>query len=117
MKIEISYTYQPDKTCPVVVSWTYFDSPLTDPEKLIKKAKTRFKEFQKENGWTKSTKIKEIRLMFEHEESTSDSALDSAFDSAPSRSTGARKASPRTPRATSSTRPRATPSRRSTKKS
>ena len=98
MKIEIEYVYQPSKTCPVIVSWTYFDTTLKDPDKAVKKAKTHFKTFQKEMGWIKSTKIKSIRLMFEHEEAAANTTTNSTSKPAARRSTGTRQTSSRAQR-------------------
>ena len=64
MIIEIGYSYQFDKHSPVETSWTYFYVKGDDVTKGKTKAKTYWKKFITELGWTKKatvTHIEEIK--------------------------------------------------------
>ena len=60
MIIEIGYSYQLDKTSPAQQSWTYFYVKGDDLTKAKTKAKTYWKKFISENGWTRKAKITHI---------------------------------------------------------
>ena len=60
MIIEIGYSYQLDKTSPVQQSWTYFYVKGDDLTKAKTKAKTYWKKFVSEHGWSKKAKITHI---------------------------------------------------------
>jgi hypothetical protein len=60
MIIEIGFTYQYDKHSPVETSWTYFYVKGDDLEKAKTKAKTYWKKFITELGWTKKAKLTHI---------------------------------------------------------
>ena len=60
MIIEIGFTYQYDKHSPVETSWTYFYVKGDDLEKAKTKAKTYWKKFVTELGWTKKAKLTHI---------------------------------------------------------
>ena len=60
MIIEIGFTYQFDKHSPVENSWTYFYVKGDDLEKAKTKAKTYWKKFITELGWTKKAKLTHI---------------------------------------------------------
>lgn len=57
MIIEIGYTYQSDKNSPTENGWTYFYVKTDDVSKAKTKAKSYWKKFLTENGWTKKAKI------------------------------------------------------------
>lgn len=58
--IEISFTFQNDSKSEKVTSFTYHFTNTDDLEKSVEKAKTYFKKFTKENGWTRKTKLVKI---------------------------------------------------------
>ena len=60
MIIEIGYSYQLDKTSPAQQSWTYFYVKGDDLTKAKTKAKTYWKKFVSENGWTRKAKLTHI---------------------------------------------------------
>ncbi len=60
MIIEIGYEYQLDKHSPVETSWTYFYVKGDDVTKGKTKAKTYWKKFINELGWTKKAKLTHI---------------------------------------------------------
>ena len=60
MIIEIGYTYQLDKHSPVETSWTYFYVKGDDVTKGKTKAKTYWKKFITELGWTKKATVTHI---------------------------------------------------------
>ena len=57
MIIEIGYEFQSDKRSPAETSWTYFYVKGDNLEKAKTKAKTYWKKFITELGWTKKAKI------------------------------------------------------------
>jgi hypothetical protein len=63
MIIEIGYSYQLDKTSPAQQSWTYFYVKGDDLTKAKTKAKTHWKKFVSENGWTRKAKITHIEAI------------------------------------------------------
>lgn len=60
MIIEIGYSYQLDKNSPVENSWTYFYVKGDDVTKGKTKAKTYWKKFINELGWTKKATVTHI---------------------------------------------------------
>jgi len=60
MIIEVGYTYQYDKHSPVENGWTYFHVRCDDVDKAKTKAKSLWKKFLTELGWTKKAKITHI---------------------------------------------------------
>ena len=60
MIIEIGYEYQLDKHSPVETSWTYFYVKGDDVTKGKTKAKTYWKKFINELGWTKKATVTHI---------------------------------------------------------
>jgi len=60
MIIEIGYSYQVDKNGPVENSWTYFYVKGDDVTKGKAKAKTYWKKFITELGWTKKATVTHI---------------------------------------------------------
>lgn len=63
MIIEIIYDYHVDRKSPALESWTYFFVKCDDKEKAITKAKSYFKKFCTEHGWTGKAKIKEVDII------------------------------------------------------
>lgn len=57
MIIEIIYDYHVDSKSPALQSWTYFFVKCDDKAKAITKAKSYFKKFCVEHGWTGKAKI------------------------------------------------------------
>ena len=113
MIIEIGYSYQLDKTSPVQQSWTYFYVKGDDLSKAKAKAKTYWKKFLSENGWSKKAKITHIEEIKNANTYTPDFIIVSNDELPAARkrkstqsksSTSTRKPrSPRTPRASSRT--------------
>ena len=60
MIFEIGYSYQFDKNSPVENSWTYFYVKGDDVTKGKTKAKTYWKKFITELGWTKKATVTHI---------------------------------------------------------
>jgi hypothetical protein len=60
MIIEIGYSYQLDKDGPAYQSWTYFYVKGDDLTKAKAKAKTHWKKFVSEHGWSKKAKVTHI---------------------------------------------------------
>ena len=60
MIIEIGFTYRLDKNSPVQQSWTYFYVKGDDLTKAKTKAKTYWKKFVSEHGWSKKAKVTHI---------------------------------------------------------
>lgn len=63
MLIEIGFEYQSDKQSPAQQSWTYFYVKGEDEDKAIIKAKTHFKKWCTELGWTRQAKLKHVECM------------------------------------------------------
>ena len=63
MIIEIGYSYQLDKTSPAQQSWTYFYVKDGDEDKAKKKARTHFKKWITELGWTKQAKVTHVEVI------------------------------------------------------
>lgn len=63
MIIEIGFTYQLDKTSPTQQSWTYFYIKDGDEDKAKKKARTHFKKWITELGWTKRAKVTHVEVI------------------------------------------------------
>ncbi len=63
MIIEIGYSYQLDKTSPAQQSWTYFYVKDGDEDKGKKKARTHFKKWISELGWTKQAKVTHVEVI------------------------------------------------------
>ena len=63
MIIEIGYEYQLDKHSPVETSWTYFYVKGDDLAKAKTKAKTYWKKFINELGWTKKATVTHIEAI------------------------------------------------------
>ena len=60
MIIEIGFTYHLDKNSPAQQSWTYFYVKGDDLTKAKTKAKTYWKKFVSEHGWSKKAKVTHI---------------------------------------------------------
>ena len=67
MIIEIVYDYRVDVKSPPLLSWTYFYIDSEDKDKAITKAKTYFKKFCKEHGWTGKAKITDVDIIRKHD--------------------------------------------------
>lgn len=63
MILEISYTLKTEKDTKPVESWTYFTSDKDDFKSAVKEAGKHFKEFVRDNGWTRKAKLKSILQM------------------------------------------------------
>ena len=63
MIIEIGYSYQLDKTSPAQQSWTYFYVKDGDEDKAKKKARTHFKKWITELGWTKQANVTHVEVI------------------------------------------------------
>ena len=60
MMLEIGYTLKLDKDSKLVESWTYFTSEQEDFKSAVKEASKHFKQFVRDNGWTRKAKLKSI---------------------------------------------------------
>ena len=67
MIIEIIYDYRVDSKSPALQSWTYFYVNQDDKTKAIAKAKTYFKKFCTEHGWTGKAKITGVDVIQKHD--------------------------------------------------
>ena len=63
MILELEYEFQLDKQGPVQTSWTYFYVKGDDLTKAKTKAKTYFKKFISQLGWTRKAKLVNIDLI------------------------------------------------------
>ena len=63
MIVEIGYSYQLDKNSPTQQSWTYFHVKNGTEDKVKAKAKTYFKKWVVELGWTKNVKVTHIEVI------------------------------------------------------
>jgi len=63
MIVEIGYSYQLDKTSPTQTSWTYFHVKDGPEDKAKTKAKSYFKKWLLELGWTKQAKVTHIEII------------------------------------------------------
>lgn len=63
MIVEIGYSYQLDKDSPTQQSWTYFHVKDGTEDKVKAKAKTYFKKWVVELGWTKKVKVNHIEVI------------------------------------------------------
>ena len=100
MIIEIGYSYQLDKTSPAQQSWTYFYVKGDDLTKAKTKAKTYWKKFVSENGWTRKAKLTHIEEIRNAKTYTPDFIIVSSSELPAARE---RKSSPRTSRTPSRT--------------
>ena len=113
MIIEIGYSYQLDKTSPAQQSWTYFYVKGDDLTKAKAKAKTYWKKFVSEHGWSKKAKVTHIEEIKNASTYTPDFIIVSN-DELPA----ARKRKSTQPKSSTSTRkPRSPRTSRSSKKS
>ena len=62
MNLEISYTLKLDKST-IVESWTYYFSDTDDFKSAVTDAGKYFKQFVRDNGWSRKAKLKSIQLM------------------------------------------------------
>lgn len=67
MIIEIVYDYRVDVKSPPLLSWTYFYINTEVKEKAITKAKSYFKKFCTEHGWTGKAKIVGVDVIRKHD--------------------------------------------------
>ena len=67
MIIEIVYDYRVDVKSPPLMSWTYFYVNSDNKDKAITKAKTYFRKFCIEHGWTGKAKITHVDVIGNHE--------------------------------------------------
>ena len=108
MIIEVGYTYQHDKNSPVQQSWTYFHVNTNDETKAKTKAKTLWKKFLTELGWTRKAKITHTELISNEKTYIPDFIVVSKSELPPARK---RRSSPATKK-TSSRRVSSSPRRR-----
>lgn len=109
MIIEIGYTYQCDKNSPVENGWTYFHVRCDDVDKAKTKAKSLWKKFLTELGWTKKAKIVHIEEIQNEKNYMPDFIIVSKSELPPARKRTSRaqtqkKSSPRKPRTPSTRR-------------
>lgn len=97
MIIEVGYTYQYDKTCPVETGWVYFHIRCEDRDKAIGKAKTLWKKFLNELGWTKKAKIIHIEPILNEKTYFPDFIVVGKSELPPARKSRSRTQTQRTP--------------------
>ena len=110
MIIEIGFSYQLDKHSPVENSWTYFYVKGDDLAKAKTKAKTYWKKFINELGWTKKATVTHIEEIQNGKNYTPDHIIVDSRELAPARE---RISTPKSTRASSS---KTTPSKKSVRK-
>ena len=113
MILEIEYEFQLDKHSPVQTSWTYFYVKGDDLTKAKTKAKTYWKKFISELGWTRKAKLTNIDLIKNGKHYTPEHIIVNAAELPAARE---RRSTPKAPSRTSS-RASSPRKRRTTKKS
>ena len=103
MIIEIGYSYQLDKTSPIQQSWTYFYIKDGDEDKAKKKARTHFKKWITELGWTKQAKVTQIEVIKDEKSYFPEHIIVSKSELPPARK---RRSTPQTPQKKPSRAPR-----------
>ena len=109
MILELEYEFQLDKQSPVQTSWTYFYVKGDDLTKAKTKAKTYWKKFISELGWTKKAKLTNIDLIQNAKTYTPEHIIVNCNELPPAR----KRTSTRQPQA----QPRRTPSRKQSRTS
>ena len=97
MIIEIGYSYQLDKNSPAYQSWTYFYVKGDDLAKAKTKAKTYWKKFISEHGWSKKAKLTHIEVIQNEKTYTPDFIVVSSAELPAARSRRSTPEAPQTP--------------------
>jgi len=94
MIIEIGYTYRLDSKSPAQQSWTYFYVKGDDLTKAKTKAKTYWKKFISEHGWSRKAKLTHIEVIQNEKTYTPDFIVVSSSELPAARSS---RSTPKTP--------------------